>query len=84
MADKPQVTIYTTTWCGFCKTAKSYMDDLGIKYTEKDVEQDPESGAEAVMKSGQMGVPITDVAGTIIVGFDKPALDKAFKANKLV
>lgn len=84
MADASKVTIYTTTWCGFCKTAKKYMDDIGVKYTEKDVEKDPAAGAEAVMKSGQMGVPITDVNGTVIVGFDKPALDKAFAANKLV
>ena len=78
------VTIYTTTWCGFCKTAKNYMDSLGVEYQEKDVEKDPDAGAEAVYKSGQMGVPIIDVNGQIIVGFDKPALDKAFATNDLV
>ncbi len=82
MYTEVMVTIYTTTWCGFCKTAKQYMDSLGIKYTEKDVEKDPDAGAEAVVKSGQMGVPIIDVNGTIIVGFDKPALDKALADNK--
>lgn len=78
------VVIYTTTWCGFCKMAKRYMDDLGVQYEEKDVESDPAAGTEAVQKSGQMGVPVIDVNGTIIVGFNKPALDQAFTANKLV
>lgn len=77
------VTIYTTTWCGFCKMAKKYMDDLGVKYEEKDVETNPAFGMEAVQKSGQMGVPVIDVNGTVIVGFNRPALDQALTANKL-
>lgn len=79
-----KVIIYTTTWCGFCRMAKNYMDTLGVKYVEKDVEKDPAAGAEAVQKSGQMGVPVIDVNGTIILGFDRPTLDHAFKTNKLV
>jgi glutaredoxin 3 len=78
------VTIYTTTWCSFCKMAKNYMNQLGVKYQEKDVEKDPVAATEAVQKSGQMGVPVIDVEGTIILGFDKPMLDQAFKLNKLV
>jgi glutaredoxin-like YruB-family protein len=83
VADEPKVTIYTTVWCGFCKMAKSYMDHLGIKYIEKDVEKDQAAGMEAVEKSGQMGVPVIDVGGTIILGFNRPMLDEAFKAHKL-
>lgn len=64
--------------------AKNYMDRLGVKYAEKDVEKDQTAGAEAVQKSGQMGVPVIDVNGTVILGFDRPMLDEAFKANKLV
>lgn len=78
------VTIYTATWCGFCRMAKNYMDKLGVKYEEKDIERDPAAAGEAVQKSGQMGVPVIDVNGTIILGFDRMALDEAFKANKLV
>ena len=78
------VIIYTTTWCGFCKMAKKYMDTLGIEYEEKDVERDPAAANESVGKSGQMGVPVIDVNGTIILGFDKPALDHAFSANNLL
>ena len=78
------VIIYTTVWCGFCKMAKKYMDQLGVKYEEKDVEKDPTAAAEAVEKSGQMGVPVIDVNGKIIVGFDKPHLDEALSANNLM
>lgn len=60
------------------------MDELGVKYEEKDVERDPSAANEAVQKSGQMGVPVIDVNGTIIVGFDKPTLDYALKSNSLV
>lgn len=64
--------------------AKKYMDDLGVDYTEKDVEQDQAAAMESVQKSGQMGVPVIDVNGSIIVGFDKDLLDRAFTANKLI
>jgi len=78
------VTIYSAAWCGFCHMAKNYMDKLGVKYEDKDVERDRDAGPEAVKKSGQMGVPVIDVDGTIIVGFDKPALDQALKKHGLV
>lgn len=81
---EPLVTIYTTPWCGFCKMAKNYMQQLGIPFAEKDVEKDQEAAQDAVTKSGQMGVPVIDVNGTIILGFDRPALDHAFKQNGLV
>ena len=78
------VTIYSATWCGFCHTAKRYLDQLGVKYDDLDVEQDPASAQAAIQKSGQMGIPVLDINGTIIVGFDKPRIDEALKANKLV
>ena len=84
MDSKPQVTIYTAVWCGFCHMAKNYMDSLDIKYMEKDVDKEPGAAQEAVQKSGQMGIPVIDVAGTIILGFDRPRLDEAFKTHKLV
>ncbi len=78
------VTIYSADWCGFCKMAKNYMDHLGVQYQEKNVETDQTAAMEAVEKSGQMGVPVIDVNGTVILGFDRPALDHAFKTNNLV
>lgn len=78
------VIIYSAVWCGFCHAAKQYLDKLGVKYDDKDIEHDPVSLNESVQKSGQMGIPVLDINGTIIVGFNRPAIDEALKANKLV
>ena len=78
------VTIYSAVWCAFCHSAKDYMDKIGVKYEDKDVEKDPAALHESVNKSGQMGIPVLDINGTIIVGFNKPAIDAALAANKLV
>ena len=73
------VTVYSATWCAFCHASKDYLDKLGVKYTDKDVDADPAAGLEAVNKSGQRGIPVLDIGGTIIVGFDRPKIDFALK-----
>jgi glutaredoxin 3 len=78
------ITVYSATWCAFCHAAKNYFDQKGVKYTDKDVETDPAAGLEAVDKSGQRGIPVIDIDGTIIVGFDRPRIDAALKAHGLV
>ena len=78
------VTIYSAVWCAFCHAAKDYMDKLGVKYEDKDVERDPAAMQALLQKSGQMGIPVLDIGGTIIVGFNRPAIDAALKANKLI
>jgi len=64
-----QVTIYSTTTCPYCVYAKKYFDQKGIKYEDKNVGLDRAAGQEMVQKSGQMGVPVIDIDGEIIVGF---------------
>jgi glutaredoxin-like YruB-family protein len=71
------VTVYTATWCAFCHAAKDYFDKLGVKYEDRDVESKPEWAVEAVTKSGQRGIPVIDIDGEIIVGFDRPKIDAA-------
>ncbi len=81
MADKtPNITIYSATWCAFCHAAKDYLDGKGIKYTDLDIEKDPKYAQEVVDKSGQMGIPVLDINGTIIVGFDRPKIDAALSS----
>jgi len=75
------VTIYSAVWCAFCHAAKDYFDKLGVKYVDKDVETDPAFMKESVDKSGQMGIPVIDIDGTIIIGFDRPRIDAAILAN---
>jgi glutaredoxin 3 len=78
------VTIYSTVWCGFCHAAKHYLDRLGVKYEDKNVEHDAKAAHEAVSKSGQMGVPVIDVDGIIIIGFDRQRLDMALREKNLL
>lgn len=78
----PSVTVYSADWCAFCHAAKDYLDKIGVKYTDKNVESDPVYMQESVEKSGQMGIPVLDVNGTIIVGFDRPKIDAALKNAK--
>lgn len=78
------ITVYSTTWCGFCHAAKQYFDKLGVKYKDVNVEQDREAAQEMIQKSGQMGVPVIDIDGTIIVGFNRPVIDQQLREKKLV
>ena len=71
------VTIYSADWCAFCHAAKHYMTSKGIAYTEKNVEADQAFAKESVEKSGQMGIPVLDIDGEIIVGFDRPKINAA-------
>jgi glutaredoxin-like YruB-family protein len=71
------VTIYSADWCAFCHAAKDYFDKLGVQYDEKNVEKDPQALVDAVNKSGQRGIPVIDIDGKVIVGFNRPAIDAA-------
>lgn len=81
---KPQVKVYSATWCAFCHAAKQYLDKLGVKYEDLDVEANPDNGKDAVGKSGQRGIPVLDIDGDIIVGFDRPKIDSALKTHQLI
>ena len=72
-----QVTMYTTPTCVYCKKAKAFFNQHNVVYSEKDVSQDSSAVDEMVQKSGQMGVPVIDVDGSIIIGFDEQALRHA-------
>ena len=73
------VIMYSTPTCGFCKMAKSYFQNNNIAFTEYNVASNSEKAQEMVRKSGQMGVPVIDVNGKVIVGFDRAAIDAALK-----
>ncbi len=64
--------------------AKAYFDKLGVKYKDVDVEKDMSAAKEAVEKSGQMGVPVIDIDGTIVLGFDRPKIDLLLREKKLI
>ncbi len=68
------VTIYTTPTCPYCKLAKDFFKEKGITFTEIDVASDPTAANEMVKKSGQMGVPVIEINGQIVVGWNQAAL----------
>jgi glutaredoxin 3 len=73
------VIIYSTPSCGFCVRAKEYFKKLDVQFTEYDVADNRAKAEEMVKKSGQMGVPVIDINGKIIVGFNKPEIDRALQ-----
>lgn len=79
-----KVIIYSADWCAFCHAAKDYLQKKGVAFTEKNVEHDPSFAMEAVQKSNQAGIPVIDIDGTIIIGFDRPRIDTTLREKKLV
>jgi len=73
------VTIYTTPTCGYCRVAKDWFRSNHVPFTEYDVSVDRRKAEEMVRKSGQMGVPVIDVHGKVIVGFNRSAIEQALK-----
>jgi glutaredoxin 3 len=78
------VVIYSASWCAFCHMAKQYLDGLKVPYKEIDVEHDREAARELVDKTGQAGIPVLEIGGETIIGFDRPKIDLALRANKLI
>lgn len=77
MNNMKTVIVYSTPSCVYCKMAKAYFDQKGVKYVEKDVFADETARGEMLKKSGQMGVPVLDIGGKIIIGFDKGSINEA-------
>ena len=73
------ITLYTTPSCTYCRKAKDYLRQNRIPFTEYDVARDQRRAEEMVRKSGQMGVPVIDVNGRVIVGFNQPEIERALR-----
>ena len=71
-----EVIIYSTTTCSWCTKVKDYLDKKDVAYEEYDVGKDREKAMEMVNKSGQQGVPVLDIDGDIVVGFDQKSIDE--------
>ena len=73
------VKIYSTATCPWCKKAKEYFKENNIEFTDVDVSADEAAQKEMVEKSGQMGVPVIEIDGKILVGFDQGKIEEALK-----
>lgn len=71
------VTVYSTLTCPYCRMAKEYLNSRKIQFRDINVGADKDAAMEMVKKSGQMGVPVIEINGKVIVGFDRDAIDAA-------
>jgi len=74
-----ETTIYTAPACPFCVIVKKFLERNNIKFTEIDISKDKKKEAEMQKKSNQTNVPVVDVDGTIIVGYNLQKLKEALK-----
>lgn len=70
-----KIIVYSLPTCGYCQSAKKYLKNLGVEFTEVSVDKDPEAQKEMIIKSGQFSVPVIDINGKILVGFQKSSID---------
>ena len=80
-ASTGEIVVYKTAWCGVCKKLEGYLKKKGVTYASKDIEKDPKAAAELRGKASAKGlrtssVPVIDVRGELIVGFDRARLEK--------
>jgi glutaredoxin 3 len=76
----PVVTIYGTSWCGACRSARQYLTERRVPFADKDIERDPAAARELTEKASKMGiptdrVPIIEVRGRLLQGFDRARID---------
>jgi len=74
-----KVTVYSTPTCPYCHRVKQFLTESNVEFADINVSADQEKAQEMVTKSGQMGVPVVDIDGQIIVGFDKSAIQNALQ-----
>jgi len=71
-----KITVYSTDTCHYCKMAKQYLTDKGVKYEVKNVGVDQEAQDYMINISGQMGVPVIEFDKEVIIGFDRARLEQ--------
>jgi len=72
----PQIKVYSTPACPYCHTVKAFLDERGFDYEDVDVAEDARARDEMVQKTGQMGVPVVEIDGQIIIGFDRERISQ--------
>ena len=73
---QPKVIVFSTPTCSYCNMAKQYFRQKNVRFTDIDVSRDQSAARDMVRRSGQMGVPVIDIGGKVIVGFNRPKIDQ--------
>lgn len=74
--NKPKVRVFSTPTCPYCVALKNYLHEHNIEFEYIDVSQDLEAQKEMIERSGQYGVPVTDINGEIIIGFNQKRINQ--------
>lgn len=72
----PNIIIYSTQTCPYCFALKDFLTDKGIEFQDLDVGQDIKAREDMIKKSGQLGVPVADIGGEIVIGFDREKISQ--------
>ncbi len=79
-AEQPQqqkrVIVFSTPTCTYCNMLKQYFRQKGVRFRDVDISRDQAAARDLVRRTGQMGVPVVDIGGRLIVGFDKPKINQ--------
>lgn len=68
--ERPAVLVYTTSWCGWCRKTLAWLEAEDVPYVNKDIERDPGHRAELVRKTGRTSIPVVEIDGALVQGFD--------------
>ena len=77
-----KVKVYSTPTCPWCHRAKDFLKEKGVEFEDINVAENQEAAQEMIEKSGQRGVPVLEINGEIIVGFDQAAIEEALKKEE--
>ena len=73
---EPRVVVFSTPTCPHCRNAKRYLRKKGIRFKDVDVSRDRRAAKDLVRISGQQGVPVIQINGRTVVGFNRPKIDR--------
>ncbi|MCL5277019.1 MAG: NrdH-redoxin [Deltaproteobacteria bacterium] len=73
---QPQVVVFTTPTCSWCKKTKQYLIEHRIRFKEVDISRDQQAAQDLVRRTNQMGVPVTLINSRPVIGFNKPEIDR--------
>jgi glutaredoxin len=72
----PEVVVYTTAWCGWCRKTLAFLDERGVRYVNKDIEANDWNREELIEKTGRSSIPVVEIDGEIIRGYNAARMEQ--------
>ena len=77
----PEVVVYTTTWCGWCRKTLAFLDERGVRYVNKDIEANDWNREELIEKTGRTSIPVVEINGELIRGFNADRMEQLLSGS---